>query len=125
MRGKGTSPRRHCPVVETRPGVVLIALVVGAVGLLSLVTLGSSLVDGVPGNLSGFVVRLVLAALLIVAAVGLLRVEKWGLVLALLLLLLEIATGLLNFSTALVDLAILGLEVVALVYLVTIRDEFL
>jgi len=111
--------------METRPGVVLIALVVGAVGLLSLVTLGSSLVDGVPRNLSGFVVQLVLAALLIVAAVGLLRVEKWGLVLALLLLLLEIAVGLLNLSTALLDLAVLGLEILALVYLVTIRDEFL
>jgi len=113
--------------METRAGVILIALVVGAVGLLNLLSLGASLLDGLPRDLTGFVLDIVLAVLLIVAAVGLLREEKWGLVLALLLLTLLIVRGAMALlgGFGLVPAAILGLEVLALVYLVSIRDEFL
>jgi hypothetical protein len=110
--------------MEARPGVILVALVLGALGLLSVATLAIGLLAA-PGGLAGWLVDLVLAILLIVAAVGLLREEKWGLVLALLLLVLRIAGDALRFSLDLTFLAILALEVLALVYLIAIRDEFL
>jgi len=120
--------------VPTRAGVVLVALLIALVAILSLLNSGAALLSRLVGGEFGLsllilVFWLVLGGVLLVAAIGLVQGWQWALIVTLAALVLSVLLSVADlvssgFRVSAVAAAILGLEVVALVYLIRIRDEF-